>query len=281
MSLCYLDGEFLPLVDARIPVLDRGFIFGDGIYEVVPVFGGRAFRLDGHLERLERSLAAVGIRPPLSRASWTAVIERLIAHHAGDAQTVYLQITRGVAPRNHLPPPDLPPTVFAMINPIAPVDWNRPVRAVLREDFRWTRCDIKSTSLLANVLLRQEAAAAGAHEAILVRDGRITEGASSNVFVVRDGRVRTPPLSRFLLPGVTRDLLVELLADGPDAVLECEISGEELVTADEIWLTSSGRELAPVEFVDDIRIGTACPGPVFGRVAARYAAYKREACGED
>ena len=278
MPLCYLDGEYLPLHEAKVSVLDRGFIFGDGVYEVVPAFAGRPFRLDAHLARLERSLAAIGITPPLSRAAWTKVLERLIAHHGGGEQTLYLQITRGVAPRNHLPPPDAVPTVFAMCNPLAPVDWNSPVCAVLREDFRWTRCDIKSISLLANVLLRQEAAAAGAHEVILVRDGLVTEGAASNVFIVSGGRVRTPPLSTHLLPGVTRELLVELLAGSADAVLETEITRAELLAADEVWLCSSGRELAPVSTVDGQRIGAVCPGPVFTRVAARYADCKRGEC---
>jgi len=278
MPLCYLDGEYLPLHEAKVSVLDRGFIFGDGVYEVVPVFAGRPFRLDAHLARFERSLAAIGIAPPLSRAAWTKVLERLVAHHGGGEQSLYLQITRGAAPRNHLPPPDPAPTVFAMSNPLAPVDWNIPVRAVLREDFRWTRCDIKSISLLANVLLRQEAAAAGAHEVILVREGLVTEGASSNVFIVSGGRIRTPPLSKHLLPGVTRELLIELLAGGADAVLEVDITRAELLAADEVWLCSSGRELAPVSVVDEQRIGTACPGPVFARVAARYADCKRRLC---
>ncbi len=275
MPLCYLDGEYLPLHEARVSVLDRGFIFGDGVYEVVPVFAGRPFRLDAHLERFERSLAAIGITPPLSRAAWTTLIERLVAHHGGGEQTIYMQITRGVAPRNHLPPPGVAPTVFAMSNPLVPVDWDSPVRVVLREDFRWTRCDIKSISLLANVLLRQEAAAAGAHEVILVRDGLVTEGAASNVFIVSDGRIRTPPLSTHLLPGVTRDLLIELLADGADAVVEGDITRADLLAADEVWLCSSGRELAPVSVIDDQHIGPTCPGPVFARVAALYATCKR------
>ncbi len=278
MPLCYLDGEYLPLHEAKVSVLDRGFIFGDGVYEVIPVFAGRPLRLDEHLARFERSLAAIGIAPPLSRAAWTTLIERLVAHHGGGEQTIYIQVTRGVAPRNHLPPPGKAPTVFAMSNPLVPVDRDSPVRAVLREDFRWARCDIKSISLLANVLLRQEAAAAGAQEVILVRDGLVTEGAASNVFIVSGERIRTPPLSTFLLPGITRDLLIELLANDTDAVLEADITREELLAADEVWLCSSGRELAPVGVIDDRQIGTVCPGPVFARVAARYANYKRSLC---
>jgi D-alanine transaminase len=276
MSLCYLNGEFLPLESARVSVLDRGFIFGDGVYEVIPVFASKALRLDQHLARLARSLEAIGIVPPLSPAAWAALIERLIAAAPAPAQTVYVQITRGVAPRNHLPPAALTPTVFAMTTPLSPLPPESPVDVVLREDFRWTRCDIKSISLLANVLLRQEAAAAGAYEAVLVRDGFITEGAASNVFMVSGGRIHTPPLSSHLLPGVTRDLLVELLANTTDAVLEVDITREALLAADEIWLTSSGRELAPVSHVDGQAVGHACPGPVYRRVVERYAAFKRE-----
>ena len=275
MSLCYLNGNYLPLAEAKISVLDRGFIFGDGIYEVIPVFSGRVLRLAQHLARLERSLAAIGIASPLSRAHWAEIIERLIAAHTGADATVYVQLTRGVAPRNHLPPAGLAPTVFAMVNALTPVDQAATVTAITREDFRWDRCDIKSVSLLANVLLRQEAAAAGAAEAILVREGLVTEGAASNVFVVSGGHIRTPPLSVHLLPGVTRDLLVELLAGSADAVREADITAAELQAVDEIWLTSSGRELAPVSHLDGHPVGTACPGPVYLRVVRRYAEFKR------
>jgi len=274
MSLCYLNGEYLPLTEAKVSVLDRGFMFGDGVYELIPIFGGRAFRLAQHLARLERSLAAIGIPQPLQPEAWAALIARLVAVEATPSQSIYIQITRGVAPRNHLPPTGLTPTVFALATPLTPVAPETTVTAVLREDFRWARCDIKSISLLANVLLRQEAAAAGTYEALLVRDGLITEGAASNVFVVTDGRIRTPPLSKHLLPGVTRDLIVELLAATSDAVLEVDITRADLLSADEIWLTSSGRELAAVSHVDGVPVGHVCPGPVYRRVAGRYAAFK-------
>ncbi|HMM78020.1 MAG TPA: D-amino acid aminotransferase [Gammaproteobacteria bacterium] len=277
MPLCYLDGVFLPLAEAKVSVLDRGFIFGDGVYEVIPVFGRRVLRLAEHLARLERSLAAVGIVNPLSHEQWTEILARLLDAHAGADFTVYVQLTRGVAPRLHQPPAGLPPTVFAMLNPLVPADPGIAVAAITHEDFRWQRCDIKSTSLLANVLLRQAAAAAGAAEAILVRDGLVTEGAASNVFVVADGRLRTPPLSQYLLPGITRDLLIELLAGGPDAVLETDITAAELRRADEIFLTSSGRELTPVSHLDGQSIGSTCPGPVFRRVVRRYAEFKTRA----
>lgn len=274
MSLCYLNGEWLPLAEAKISVLDRGFIFGDGVYEVIPVFGGQVLRLDQHLARLGRSLDAIGIVNPLSPAHWREMLEQLLASQSGIDFTLYVQLTRGVAPRNHLPPLDVAPTVFAMATPLTPVDPELTVRAITHEDFRWQRCDIKSTSLLANVLLRQAAASAGAAEAILVRDGLVTEGAASNVFAVIDGHLRTPPLSSHLLPGVTRDLLVELLADTPDAVLETDITRAELARADEIFLASSGRELAAVSHLDDHPVGTAAPGPVFRRVVQRYAEFK-------
>ncbi len=274
MSLCYLDGAFLPLAEAKVSVLDRGFIFGDGVYEVIPVFGRRVLRLERHLARLERSLAAVGIANPLPRARWAELVERLLDAQAGADFTVYAQITRGVAPRNHQPPAGITPTVFVMMSPLAPVDPAVTVRAITHEDFRWQRCDIKSTSLLANVLLRQAAAAAGAAEAILVRDELVTEGAASNVFVVVDGRLRTPPLSTHLLPGVTRDLLVEILADTADAVRETDVTRAELERADEIFLTSSSRELAAVSHLDGGPVGASAPGPVFHRVVERYAAFK-------
>ena len=276
MSLCYLNGDFLPLADARVSVLDRGFLFGDGVYELIPVFNGHAFRLEQHLARLNRSLAAIGIPPPLQPSAWAALVARLVAAEAAPMQSLYIQITRGVGPRVHVPPPGLTPTVFVLATPLTPVAPETTVTAVLREDFRWTRCDIKSISLLAHVLLRQEAAAAGAYEALLVRDGLITEGAASNVFMVAEGRIHTPPLSNHLLPGVTRDLIVELLADTADAVLEADITREMLLAADEIWLTSSGRELAPVSHVDGRAVGDVCPGPVYRRVVERYAAFKRE-----
>jgi len=274
MSLCYLNGSFLPLAEAQIPVLDRGFIFGDGVYEVIPAFGRRPFRLDAHLRRLDRSLGAIGMRPVLAAAVWTEIFARLLSTNEGEDQTIYVHITRGVAPRVHAPPPGLAPTVFVMSSPLARQDLAQTVSAVTHEDFRWQRCDIKSISLLGNVLLRQFAVDAGAHEAILLRDGQVTEGASSNVFVVHDGQLYTPPHSRLLLPGVTRDLLVELLADTADAVREAPVTGQMLRSAAEIWLSSSGRELAPVVTLDGRPVGAGRVGEVYRRVLARYQQFK-------
>jgi len=274
MSLCYLNGSFLPLAEAQIPVLDRGFIFGDGVYEVIPAFGRRPFRLDAHLRRLDRSLGAIGMRPVLAAAVWTEIFARLLSTNEGEDQTIYVHITRGVAPRVHAPPPGLAPTVFVMSSPLARQDLVQTVSAVTHEDFRWQRCDIKSISLLGNVLLRQFAVDAGAHEAILLRDGQVTEGASSNVFVVHDGQLYTPPHSHLLLPGVTRDLLVELLADTADAVREAPVTGQMLRSAAEIWLSSSGRELAPVVTLDGRPVGAGSVGEVYRRVLARYLQFK-------
>lgn len=274
MSLCYLDGAFLPLADARVSVLDRGFLFGDGVYEVIPVFDRRAFRLAHHLARLERSLAAAGVANPLSRTAWAGILEHLIGAHDGRDFSAYAQVTRGVAPRCHEPPVGIRPTVFVMLNPLQTFAPTVTVTAVTHPDIRWQCCEIKTTSLIANVLLRQAAIAAQATEAILIRDGFVTEGAASNVFAVIAGRLRTPAHSEHILPGVTRDLLVELLADTRDAVDESAIALDDLRRAEEIFLTSSGRQLAAVSRLDGEPVGAACPGPVFMRVYARYAEFK-------
>lgn len=274
MSLCYLNGEFMPLADAKISVLDRGFIFGDGVYEVVPVFGRRPFRLAAHIARLVRSLQETGIRVPLSVSAWQALVRDLVARHAGEDLSVYVQVTRGAAPRNHAAPPDAEPTIFAMVSPLVAATDTLAVRAITRIDERWQRCDIKAISLLPNVLARTAAVAEGAAEAVLFRDGWLTEGAASNVFVVRGGRIHTPPHSEHILPGITRDTLVESLSGTPDAVLETTVSRDEVLHADEIWLTSSTRDLVPVSHLDGQPIGAGEPGPVYARVLAGYTRFK-------
>lgn len=274
VTLCYLNGAFLPLGEARVSVLDRGFIFGDGIYEVIPVFGRRPFRLVAHLERLARSLRAIALADPLTRDEWLAIFHTLVSRSAGADLSIYLQITRGVAPRNHAAPADCAPTVFVMVTPLAVSHDTQPVRAVALPDLRWQRCDIKAISLLPNVMARTTAVAAGAYEAVLFRDGMLTEGAASNVFVVSNGRIRTPPHSPFILPGITRDTLVEALAGTPDAVEETAISRAEVLAADELWLTSSTRDLVPVSHLDAHRIGPTAPGAVFSRVLAAYGRFK-------
>jgi D-alanine transaminase len=266
---CYLNGEFLPLEEARIPVLDRGFIFGDGVYEVVPVYGRRPYRIASHLARLGRSLAAVRIANLYTPERWEALITELVARQPPDDQSVYLQVTRGVARRDHAFPRDVVPTVFMMSNPLV-----RParelveqgVRAVTATDNRWYRCDIKSTSLLPNVLLRQFAVDHGAAEVVLLRNGYLTEGSASNLFIVRNGVVATPAVSHLILAGITYDAVVELARAGGLTVEQRDVPEAEVRTADEIWLTSSTRELLAITTLDGQPVGDGRPGPMFRRV---------------
>jgi D-alanine transaminase len=274
-SICYLNGIWESLADAKVSVLDRGFIFGDGIYEVIPVFSGIAFRLPEHLNRLEESLAATGIENPLNRAEWASTINQLITINNSGDQSIYLQVTRGVAPRNHALLEDVQPTVFLMSSTLVSNAPSTPISAITLPDFRWQRCDIKTTSLLANVMSRFEASRLGSEEAIFIRDGYVTEGASSNVFVVKSGRIKTPPLSPGILPGVTRNLLVELSRE-PDFVIEqAMVSKDELADADEVWVTSSGREIVPVVRIDDRQIGDGNVGPQFREALSTYREFKR------
>jgi D-alanine transaminase len=271
-ALVYLNGDYVPLNEAKISVLDRGFLFGDGVYEVIPVYGGRPFRLDEHLRRLDHSLAGLRMASPLSDAEWAALFDRLI--DGTDDQYIYLQVTRGAAPkRDHAIPADIEPTVFAMCSPSAPIPAEG-IRAVTVDDIRWRRCDIKAITLLANVLLRQEAVDRGAAEAILVRDGRVTEGAASNIFIVKDGVLITPPKSHELLPGITRDLVLELAQANGIAAEERIIRVEELKEAGEIWMTSSTREVLPVIDLDGAPVGDGQPGPLWRRIQTLYKSYK-------
>jgi D-alanine transaminase len=270
---CWLNGEYLPLAAARISPLDRGFLFADGVYEVVPVHRGRPFRLRQHLERLERSLREVRIRNPLSRKEWAGVTERLVQAAGERELLVYMQVTRGTEfGRNHLfPGPDVVPTGFAFVSPYPPpqaATLHQGLAGALLEDSRWSRCDIKSVALLANVLLRQEAHERGAAEAILVRDGRVTEGSSSTVFIVRDGCLVTPPNDCSVLPGTSRDAVLEL-AEGwlPTTIRNFPV--EELRSASEVWIASAGRGVLPVTSVDGTAIGTGRPGPAWQEMHAR------------
>lgn len=273
---CYLDGEFIALAEARVPVLDRGFIFGDAVYEVLPALGGRIFALEEHLARLARSLAAVGITAPLDDSGWAALLATLIARNGGGDLSVYLQVTRGVAPRDHAFPAAIRPTVFVMCRPFAVTQGVVTINAVTVADNRWGRCDIKSTSLLANVLLRNEALRRGAYEAVLLRDGYVTEGAASNVFVVRDGVVRTPPLSEALLAGVTRHLLLDVLCRSGIACEQVPVSAAELREADEIWVTSSSRDLLCVAELDGETVGNGLAYPLACAALEAFAAYRDE-----
>jgi len=276
-ELVYLNGEYLPLAEARVPVLDRGFIFGDGVYEVIPVYSRQPFRLDAHLARLQHSLDAIRLDNPHLRDEWAERIERIIAAAAWEDQGVYLQVTRGPAPRDHAFPPEVQPTVFLMAMPLAPPAGElvaQGVTAITVADNRWLRCDIKSVSLLANVLLRQQSVDAGCAETILVRDGMLTEGSASSVFLVKEGKILAPPQSHLMLPGITYDVVLELaqLHNMPHAIRP--IREQELRGADEIWLTSSTKEVLAVTRLDDRPVGDGLPGPLFKRMHAAYQTFK-------
>ncbi|WP_231910552.1 D-amino acid aminotransferase [Candidatus Nitrosoglobus terrae] len=266
-------------MEAKISVLDRGFLFGDGVYEVIPVYGKYFFRLIPHLQRLEYSLQAIKLKNPLSLSQWQSTLQQLIRFNNGLDQAVYLQITRGSAPRDHAFPQKIEPTIFAMSNPIKPVPekWRiEGVTAVLREDIRWKYCHIKSVALLSNVLLRQEAVESGAQEAILLRDGQLTEGAASNIFIVQKGVLVTPVEDSSLLSGITRDLVLELATEAGILCEERIISTKDLLQADEIWLTSSTREILPVTRLDDVQVGSGFPGVIWQQVDKLYQEYKEQ-----
>lgn len=279
MPTVFLNGEFLPPDQARVSVMDRGFLFGDGVYEVIPAYGGQLFRLQHHLQRLDNSLQAVRIPNPYSEAQWQGILEELLGENPGGDQSVYLQVTRGVMEkRDHAFPADLTPTVFAMSNPTPAPDpalADAGITAITLDDIRWQSCHIKAITLLPNVLLRQQAVDAGAAEAILIRDGEATEGAASNLFIVRDGLLITPPKGPLLLPGITRDLIIELAARHDIGYREAVIPEIELRSADEIWLSSSTKEIVPVTTLDGEPVGAGRPGPLYRRLHEIYREYKQ------
>ncbi|MGH8705321.1 MAG: D-amino acid aminotransferase [Burkholderiales bacterium] len=277
--MIFLNGRFMPIEQATVPVLDRGFIFGDGVYELVPVYSRVPFRLDEHLARLERSLAAVRIRNPYGRAEWREIIGQLVAKQPFDDQGVYFQVTRGVAKRDHAFPRDAQPTVFIMCNPLLSPPQElieRGAAAVTARDDRWLRCDIKSISLIGNVLLRQLSADAGAAETILLREGRLTEASASNVFIVRRGVIQSPPKSNLILPGITYDVVTELAqANGLPLELR-EVQEHEVRAADELWVTSSSKEVLAVVSLDGAKVGDGRPGAVFARMYQLYQEFKQK-----
>ena len=277
----YLNGKFLPLEEAYIPVLDRGFIFGDGVYEVIPVYSKRAFRLAEHLNRLQSSLDGIRLPNPHSETEWAKLISELIERNPGDDQYLYLHITRGVAKRDHaFPQPPVQPTVFMMSSPLlhpATELLASGVSAVTAADNRWLRCDIKAISLLPNVLLRQMAVDAGCAETILIRDDSfMTEGAASNIFLAKNGTLLAPPKDNLMLPGITYDVVLELAAANHIPVEVRKIGKDELLSADELLLTSSTREVMPITTLDGKAVGSGKPGPIFGRLYSLYQNYKRD-----
>jgi D-alanine transaminase len=276
-TLCYLNGEYTPLRDAKVSVLDRGFVFGDGIYEVVPVYGGRLFRFDEHMARLDRSLDKVRIANPHTQEEWLDRCRRLVASLSVPDQVVYLQVTRGVAPRDHVMPAGVEPTVFMMTSPMkqpSAEQRHRGVACVTARDFRWERGDIKSISLLGNVLARQIAADHGAVETIMFRDGFLTEAAASNVWVVHEGAVLGPPKSEHVLEGIRYELMRELCDETGLAFNLRPIPEGEVLAADELMLSSATKEVLAVTALDGVSVGHGVgrgkPGPVYARLFAAY-----------
>jgi len=274
-TLCYLNGEYLPLADARVPVLDRGFIFGDGIYEVVPVYRRKPFRLEQHLDRLQRSLAEVRIGNPHTRGQWRSIIDRLIQSGAGADLTVYLQVTRGVARRDFAFPKDAVPTVFAMASALtrpSAAQRDQGLRAISVPDLRWLRCDIKSVSLLGAVLARQQAADQGVDEVIQHRDARLTEGSASNIWVVRSGRVLAPPRDNLILEGIRYGFIESMCASNAIPLEVRQISMDEVRDADELMLSAATREILPIVQLDGRAVGSGRPGPVYRQLRLAYDA---------
>lgn len=276
-QLVYLNGEYLPLNEAKVSVLDRGFIFGDGVYEVIPAYGGKPLRFEHHMQRLQNSLDAVRITNPLSNEQWKEIINKLLVEKGIQDQYIYLHITRGVASRDHRFPDEITPTIFVMSSVLHTVDselLKTGVHAVTLDDIRWQYCNIKAIALLPNILLRQQAVDEGAVEAILIRNGNMTEGAASNVFIVSNGVIKTPPKNQQLLPGITRDLVVELANTHKMPIEEVAISEKEFLNADEIWLTSSTKEILAVTKINEQEVGNGNPGKVWEDMYQKYQDYK-------
>lgn len=279
MPTVYLNGEFLPADEAKVSVYDRGYLLGDGVYEVIPVYAGKTFLLARHLQRLQNSLDGVRIENPYSDEQWTQLIEDLIARNNSGDQSLYLQVTRGVAPRDHIFPIGVAASVFIMSNPLHPVaeSWkSEGIKAITTADIRWMRCDIKAITLLANSLMKQLAQDAGAQEALLIRDNYLTEGSASNAYAVVDGVIFTAPKDEKVLPGITRDLIIELAAQADIPLHERAVSESMLRNADEIWISSSTKEVVPVTLLDGEIVGSGKPGPIWQQMHALFQQYKQE-----
>ncbi|MBE0494142.1 MAG: D-amino acid aminotransferase [Thiomicrospira sp.] len=280
-QIVYLDGEFMPMDEARVSPMDRGFLFGDGVYEVIPVYQRQVFEWPAHLARLKYSLNATSITNPLSDQAWLEMIEQLIKRHEWADQFIYLQVSRGVQiPRDHLPAADLTPTVYAYTNPLKPVANHiiqHGIKVISLEDIRWLRCDIKALTLLPNVMAKLQAQAAGVDDVILVRaDGTVSEGSASNLFMVKDQTLITPPNSHKILPGITRLVIEKLAQRHHISLIERDIQQDELNSADELWLTSSTKEALPITQLNGKAVGTGQPGPVWQTLRQHYQAYKNE-----
>ena len=278
-QIVYLNGKFLPMEEAYVPVLDRGFIFGDGVYEVIPVYSRHGFRLREHLQRLQQSLAGLQLDNPYNLDEWEKLVLELIAQNEPEDQSIYLHVTRGVAPRNHAFPKNTAPTIFMMSNPLVTPSREQVengVSAVSSNDIRWDRCDIKAIALLPNVLLRQMAVDVGSVETVLFRNGILTEGAASNIFAVENGVILAPPKDKHMLPGITYDLVLELAEANriPVDISYCEEA--RIRAADELWISSSTKEVLAIVRLDGQPVANGKPGPMFQRMYDLYQDYKNQ-----
>jgi D-alanine transaminase len=280
LPICYLNGAYLPLNEAKVSPFDRAFLFGDAVYEVVPIYASRLFRLRQHLDRLNRSLTGIRMPPPMSHGDWAHVCQELISRNSADQGHLYMQVSRGAEfGRNHAWPEGLKPTLFAYcteLDPLPDTLLENGVAAVTATETRWARRDIKATALLANILLKKLAADAGAFETIMLENGELTEGSSTTVHVVKNGAIQTPPNSHHILPGTTRDVVTELadllsVRNSSTAVSESALRG-----ADEIWLAFSTRGVLPVTKLDGAPVGNGVPGPLFKRIHLAFTNYVRE-----
>ena len=278
MSLVYLNGEFKPIEEASISVLDRGFTFGDGVYEVIPIFNRKIFRFSEHIMRLENSLREIYMSNPLKENEWRDIFNKLIDSLEQANRSIYLQITRGVSRRDHDISIADKPTVFAMSRPLETNNFSSGIKAITHEDIRWQLCNIKAITLLPSILLRHKAKEQEARETILIRDKYVTEGAASNVFVCTDDKILTPARTSHVLSGITRDLIVEILMHNDLPIVEGSISESKLLSAGEIWVTSSTWEIVPVVELDDKLVGNGKPGPLWKQANKLYQGFKNDYC---
>lgn len=278
-NIVYLNGRYLPAEQATISVMDRGFLFGDGVYEVIPVFANKLLRPEEHLTRLQNSLRRISLPNPHNKNEWMQIFSDLLDKNAGEDRAIYLQISRGVYDKRDLSiKPEYPPTVFAMVLHVTPPDMevvSAGISVITVDDFRWGACDIKSTSLVANVMLRQQATEANVDDAILIKSGMVSEGTASNVFIVKNNVLITPPTGSKLLPGITRDLVIEIAKNNTILVEERDMREAELFDADEIWMTSSTREIAPVVNLNGEMVASGLAGPMWKRMMDLYQQYKQ------
>jgi D-alanine transaminase len=283
LPICYLNGDYLPLAEARVSPLDRAFLFGDAVYEVLPIYASRPFRLREHLDRLNRSLAGIRMSAPLPHAGWAQLCRELISRNSAREAYLYLQVTRGAElGRNHAWAEDLKPTLFAYVTalePLSPSVLEQGVSAVTATDTRWARRDIKSTALLANILLKKLAADAGAFETIMLENGELTEGSSTTVHVVQGGVIHTPPNGHHILAGTTRDVVTEIASRLGVRSASTRVGESQLRAADEIWLAFATRGVLPVTTLDGAHVGAGKPGPLFKRMRAAFEDYTRELAG--